>query len=117
MVESAYSTLREVETSPVYGSCYSGGRGDDMIMETAQGSKNSYHSLSIKLTKVHPDQLEQIDDCFRTQMDLKEIVPISACKAIISSSDGIAERKLGRRLSILSRGSNYRSPERFWFLR
>ena len=54
MVESAYSTLREVETV--------------LFMVPADEKRG----------KVHPDQLlEQIDD-FRSQMDFKEIVPISA---------------------------------------
>ena len=66
MVESAYSTLREV------------GKGDDMIIERLKAANIPVILVINKIDKVHPDQLlEQIDD-FRSQMDFKEIVPISA---------------------------------------
>ena len=60
MVESAYSTLREVDT------------------ERLKQAKVPVILVVNKIDKVHPDQLlEQIDD-FRKQMDFKEIIPISA---------------------------------------
>ena len=54
------------------------GRGDDMIIERLKAAKVPVILVVNKIDKVHPDQLlAQIDD-FRSQMDFKEIVPISA---------------------------------------
>ena len=79
MVESAYSTLREVETVLfMVPADEKRGKGDDMIMERLKAAKIPVILVINKIDKVHPDQLlEQIDD-FRTQMEFKEIVPISA---------------------------------------
>ncbi|MGT2800464.1 GTPase Era [Streptococcus marmotae] len=79
MVESAYSTLREVDTVLfMVPADEPRGKGDDMIMERLKSAKVPVILVVNKIDKVHPDQLlEQIDD-FRTQMDFKEIVPISA---------------------------------------
>ncbi|MGT2715029.1 GTPase Era [Streptococcus respiraculi] len=79
MVDSAYSTLREVDTVLfMVPADEPRGKGDDMIMERLKSAKVPVILVVNKIDKVHPDQLlEQIDD-FRTQMDFKEIVPISA---------------------------------------
>ncbi|HFR3710511.1 TPA: GTPase Era [Streptococcus suis] len=79
MVESAYSTLREVDTVLfMVPADEKRGKGDDMIMERLKQAKVPVILVVNKIDKVHPDQLlEQIDD-FRQQMDFKEIVPISA---------------------------------------
>lgn len=79
MVESAYSTLREVDTVLfMVPADEKRGKGDDMIMERLRQAKVPVILVVNKIDKVHPDQLlEQIDD-FRQQMDFKEIVPISA---------------------------------------
>lgn len=79
MVESAYSTLREVDTVLfMVPADEQRGKGDDMIIERLKSAKVPVILVVNKIDKVHPDQLlEQIDD-FRTQMDFKEIVPISA---------------------------------------
>ena len=79
MVESAYSTLREVETVLfMVPADEKRGKGDDMIIERLKAAKIPVILVINKIDKVHPDQLlEQIDD-FRSQMDFKEIVPISA---------------------------------------
>ena len=79
MVESAYSTLREVETVLfMVPADEKRGKGDDMIMERLKAAKIPVILVINKIDKVHPDQLlEQIDD-FRGQMDFKEVVPISA---------------------------------------
>lgn len=79
MVESAYSTLREVDTVIfMVPADEKRGKGDDMIMERLRQAKVPVILVVNKIDKVHPDQLlEQIDD-FRQQMDFKEIVPISA---------------------------------------
>lgn len=79
MVESAYSTLREVDTVLfMVPADEKRGKGDDMIIERLQEAKVPVILVINKIDKVHPDQLlEQIDD-FRDQMDFKEIIPISA---------------------------------------
>ena len=79
MVESAYSTLREVDTVLfMVPADEPRGKGDDMIIERLKSAKVPVILVVNKIDKVHPDQLlEQIDD-FRNQMDFKEIVPISA---------------------------------------
>lgn len=79
MVESAYSTLREVDTVLfMVAADEKRGKGDDMIMERLKQANVPVILVVNKIDKVHPDQLlEQIDD-FRHQMDFKEIVPISA---------------------------------------
>lgn len=79
MVESAYSTLREVDTVLfMVPADEPRGKGDDMIIERLKQAKVPVILVVNKIDKVHPDQLlEQIDD-FRKQMDFKEIIPISA---------------------------------------
>ena len=79
MVESAYSTLREVDTVLfMVPADEARGKGDDMIIERLKAAKIPVILVVNKIDKVHPDQLlSQIDD-FRNQMDFKEIVPISA---------------------------------------
>lgn len=79
MVESAYSTLREVETVLfMVPADEERGKGDNMIMERLKAAKIPVILVINKIDKVHPDQLlEKIED-FRSQMDFKEIVPISA---------------------------------------
>lgn len=79
MVESAYSTLREVDTVLfMVPADELRGKGDDMIIERLKSAKVPVILVVNKIDKVHPDQLlEQIDD-FRKQLDFKEIVPISA---------------------------------------
>lgn len=79
MVESAYSTLREVDTVLfMVPADEKRGKGDDMIIERLKEAKVPVILVINKIDKIHPDQLlEQIDD-FRDQMDFKEIIPISA---------------------------------------
>ncbi|WP_019790708.1 GTPase Era [Streptococcus sobrinus] len=79
MVESAYSTLREVETVLfMVPADEERGKGDNMIMGRLKAAKIPVILVINKIDKVHPDQLlEKIED-FRSQMDFKEIVPISA---------------------------------------
>ena len=79
MVESAYSTLREVDTVLfMVPADEKRGKGDDMIIERLKAAKVPVILVINKIDKVHPDQLlEQIDD-FRNQMPFKEVVPISA---------------------------------------
>ena len=79
MVESAYSTLREVDTVLfMVPADEPRGKGDNMIIERLKQANVPVILVVNKIDKVHPDQLlAQIDD-FRTQMDFKEVVPISA---------------------------------------
>lgn len=79
MVESAYSTLREVDTVLfMVPADEPRGKGDNMIIERLKQANAPVILVVNKIDKVHPDQLlAQIDD-FRTQMDFKEVVPISA---------------------------------------
>ena len=79
MVESAYNTLREVDTVLfMVPADEKRGKGDDMIIERLKAAKVPVILVINKIDKVHPDQLlEQIDD-FRNQMPFKEVVPISA---------------------------------------
>lgn len=79
MVESAFSTLREVDRVLfMVPADEPRGRGDDMIMERLRAAKIPVTLVINKIDKVHPDQLlEQIDD-FHHQMSFDEVVPISA---------------------------------------
>ncbi len=79
MVESAYSTLREVDTVLfMVPADEPRGKGDNMIIERLKQAKVPVILVVNKIDKVHPDRLlAQIDD-FRTQMDFKEVIPISA---------------------------------------
>lgn len=79
MVESAYSTLREVDTVLfMVPADEPRGKGDNMIIERLKQANVPVILVVNKIDKVHPDRLlAQIDD-FRTQMEFKEIIPISA---------------------------------------
>ena len=79
MVESAYSTLREVDTVLfMVPADEPRGKGDNMIIERLKQAKVPVILVVNKIDKVHPDRLlAQIDD-FSTQMDFKEVIPISA---------------------------------------
>ncbi|MFS1663173.1 GTPase Era [Streptococcus sp. zg-JUN1979] len=98
MVESAYSTLREVDTVLfMVPADEARGKGDDMIIERLKAAKVPVILVINKIDKVHPDQLlEKIDD-FRAQMDFKEVVPISALQGnnietlLAILSDGLEE--------------------------
>ncbi|MCS4488690.1 GTPase Era [Streptococcus sciuri] len=79
MVESAYSTLREVDTVLfMVPADEARGKGDDMIIERLKAAKLPVILIINKIDKVHPNALlEKIED-FNSQMSFKEIVPISA---------------------------------------
>lgn len=79
MVDSAYSTLREVDTVLFMVSAdEKRGKGDDMIIDRLKMANVPVILVINKIDKVHPDDLlEQIDD-FRHQMTFKDIVPLSA---------------------------------------
>lgn len=79
MVDTAYSTLREVDTVLfMVPADETRGKGDDMIIERLKQAKVPVILVINKIDKITPDQLlEKIED-FKSQMDFKEIVPISA---------------------------------------
>ena len=80
MVESAYSTLREVDTVLfMVPADEPRGKGDDMIIERLKAAKVPVILVVNKIEQGAPttNSWRKIDD-FRSQMDFKEIVPISA---------------------------------------
>ncbi|MGO2083229.1 GTPase Era [Vagococcus sp.] len=79
MVETAYSALREVDSILFMVSAdQPRGRGDDFIIERLKRAEAPIYLLINKIDKVHPDQLLPIIDDYRSELDFKEIIPISA---------------------------------------
>lgn len=119
MVESAYSTLREVDTVLfMVPADEKRGKGDDMIMERLKQAKVPVILVVNKIDKVHPDQLlEQIDD-FRHQMDFKEIVPISATQGTMSTASWKFSRKTWTKVSNISQRTKSLTTQNVsWYLR
>ena len=123
MVESAYSTLREVDTVLfMVPADEARGKGDDMIIERLKAAKVPVILVVNKIDKVHPDQLlSQIDD-FRNQMDFKEIVPISALQGNnVSRLVDILSENLDEGFQYFPSDQITDHPERFlvqkWFAR
>lgn len=79
MVEAAYSALHEVEVVLfMVAADQKRGKGDDMIIERLKKLNVPVYLVINKIDKIHPnDLLEQIDD-FKSQMDFAQIIPISA---------------------------------------
>ena len=79
MVEAAYSALHEVEVVLfMVAADQKRGKGDDMIIERLKKLNVPVYLAINKIDKIHPnDLLEQIDD-FKSQMDFAQIIPISA---------------------------------------
>ena len=79
MVEAAYSALHEVEVVLfMVAADQKRGKGDDMIIERIKKLNVPVYLVINKIDKIHPnDLLEQIDD-FKSQMDFAQIIPISA---------------------------------------
>ena len=79
MVEMAYSALREVDAIMFMISAdQKRGRGDDFILERLSKQEVPVYLVMNKIDTVHPDALLAIIDDYRTIMDFKEIIPISA---------------------------------------
>ncbi len=119
MVESAYSTLREVDTVLfMVPADEKRGKGDDMIMERLKQAKVPVILVVNKIDKVHPDQLlEQIDD-FRQQMDFKEIVPISATQGTMLIVSWKFSRKIWMKVSSISQRTKSLTTQNVsWYLR
>ena len=83
MVESAYSTLREVDTVLfMVPADEARGKGDDMIIERLKAAKVPVILVVNKIDKVHPDQLlSQIDD-FRIKWTLRKSFQYQLFKGI-----------------------------------
>ena len=79
MVEAAYSALHEVDVVLfMVAADQKRGKGDDMIIERLKKLNVTVYLVINKIDKIHPnDLLEQIDD-FKSQMDFAQIIPISA---------------------------------------
>lgn len=79
MVEAAYSALHEVDVVLfMVAADQKRGKGDDMIIERLKKLNVPVYLVINKIDKIHPnDLLEQIDD-FKSQMDFAQIIPISA---------------------------------------
>jgi GTP-binding protein Era len=79
MVESAYSTLREVDRVLfMVAADEPRGKGEDMIIERLKNADIPVVLVVNKIDKVHPDQLFEVISDYSSQMDFEEVVPISA---------------------------------------
>lgn len=79
MVESAYSTLREVDAVLFMISAdQKRGCGDDFIIERLKNVQSPVYLIINKIDKVHPDELLGIIEDYSAQMPFAQVVPISA---------------------------------------
>ena len=79
MVKTAEQTLNEVDIVIFMINAEEGyGPGDQYILDKLTSVRNPVILVINKIDKVHPDQLLQIIDEYRTKYDFQEIVPISA---------------------------------------
>lgn len=79
MVESAFSTLNEVDVILFMISAdQKRGKGDDLIIERLKKQSVPVFLVVNKLDKVHPDALLEVIADYSQQMDFAEVVPISA---------------------------------------
>lgn len=79
MVKVAENTLNEVDAIMFMINAEEGyGRGDQFIIDRLERINQPVFLIVNKIDKVHPDQLLQLIDQYRTKLDFEEIVPISA---------------------------------------
>jgi GTPase len=79
MMKVAYQTLREVDLILFVVDAKEGyGGGDQFIIEQLQSVKTPVFLVINKIDLIHPDQLLQFIDQYRTKFDFTEIIPISA---------------------------------------
>ncbi|MFC7060668.1 GTPase Era [Halobacillus seohaensis] len=79
MVKVAENTLNEVDAIMFMINAEEGyGRGDQFIIDRLERINQPVFLIVNKIDKVHPDQLLQLIDQYRTMLDFEEIVPISA---------------------------------------
>jgi GTP-binding protein Era len=79
MVQAAYSALGEVDAVLfMIPADQERGKGDDMILERLRKLETPVYLVVNKIDKVHPDQLFGLIEDFSSQMEFKEVFPISA---------------------------------------
>ncbi|WP_078807226.1 GTPase Era [Pilibacter termitis] len=79
MVQAAYSALGEVDAVLfMVPADQKRGKGDDMILERLKKVNSPVYLIVNKIDKVHPDELLTFIEDFSSQMEFKEIIPISA---------------------------------------
>lgn len=79
MVKTAETTLNEVDVILFMIDAKEGyGRGDQFIIDRLQRVNNPVILVINKIDQVHPEQLLPLIDEYRSKLDFKEIIPISA---------------------------------------
>ncbi|MBU8905671.1 GTPase Era [Desertibacillus haloalkaliphilus] len=79
MMKIASNTLKEVDVILFVVDAAEGyGAGEQFIIERLKNTKTPVFLVVNKIDKLHPDQLLQLIDGYRTKFDFKEIIPISA---------------------------------------
>ena len=90
MVESALSTLNEVDAVLFMVNATQKRGRDDFIIERLKNVKKPIYLVINKIDQIHPDKLLQIMDDYRNTLDYAEVFPISAlegnnCPELIES--------------------------------
>ncbi|MGO4887220.1 GTPase Era [Anaerobacillus sp. MEB173] len=79
MMKVAQNTLKEVDLILFVVDAKEGfGGGDQFIIDRLEQVKTPVFLVINKIDKIHPDELFELIDLYRTKYDFKEIVPISA---------------------------------------
>lgn len=79
MMKVAYQTLREVDIVLFVVDAKEGfGKGDQYIIDQLENVKTPVFLVINKIDQIHPDDLFETIDLYRTKYDFKEIIPISA---------------------------------------
>ncbi|MGX7199854.1 GTPase Era [Enterococcus nangangensis] len=79
MVESAFSALNEVDAILfMVAADQRRGPGDNLIISRLQNADVPVYLVVNKIDKVHPDRLLPLIEDYASQMDFKEVVPLSA---------------------------------------
>ncbi|WP_078552784.1 GTPase Era [Bacillus alkalicellulosilyticus] len=79
MMKVATNTLREVDLILfVIDATESFGSGEQFIVERLEQTKTPVFLVINKIDKIHPEQLLAVIDKYRTRLDFKEIIPVSA---------------------------------------
>lgn len=79
MLKVSKNALREVEAIMfMVNATQKLGAGDKFVMEMLKGTKTPVFLVVNKIDAVHPDELLEIIESYKTEFDFAEIVPISA---------------------------------------
>ncbi|GAE33403.1 GTP-binding protein Era [Halalkalibacter akibai JCM 9157] len=79
MMKVAQNTLREVDlVLYVVDATEAFGSGEEFIIEKLKGTKTPIFLVINKIDKIQPDDLLGVIETYRTKLDFKEVVPISA---------------------------------------